>query len=266
MAESQPKTSSGMAIAGLVLGILAILGSFLPIINNISFFLALIGGVFAIIAFVGAMRGKHTAKGMSIAGIVLAVVSIVVVLATQSMYSAALDSASKSITEGDKPVSASSASSEDETDADAKEDEKAEEKTEPKKDEAKEEDKAEETDYSNMSLGQSVDLESGLTIVVNSVEPGPTRYDDTPTTCANVTITNNGDSSESFNPYDWKSLDANGVESEHTYVTDATDELNSGKLQPGGTVTGNVYFEGSPVKILYYSNMFNSEATVSWNV
>lgn len=113
MAEtaSQPKTSSGLAIAGLVLGIIAILTSFLPIINNLSFFIALIGGVLAAIALVGALRGKHTAKGMSIAGVVLAVVSIVVVLVTQSAYSAALKAASDELSSSSKPAATSSESS-----------------------------------------------------------------------------------------------------------------------------------------------------------
>lgn len=272
MAETQVKTSSGPAIAGLVLGILAILGSFLPIVNNLSFILALIGGVLSVVALIGAMRGKHTAKGMSIAGVVLAVVSIVVVLATQSMYSAAIDAASESLK--DEPVAASKSSSSDSAKdeaeksdaAEAKQDEKKDEKQDEKQDEKAEEKKEEEVDYSNMEQGQAVEMKSGLSVVVNSVQPGPTRYDDSPTVCVSVTYTNNGDSNESFNPFDWKSLDANGVESSTTFVTDGVDELQSGKLQAGGTVTGNIYFEGEPVKILYYSNMFNDDASAGWNV
>ena len=38
-----PQPKSGMAIAGFVLGIIALLTSFLPIINNLSFFLAILG-------------------------------------------------------------------------------------------------------------------------------------------------------------------------------------------------------------------------------
>lgn len=280
MAETQVKTSSGLAIAGLVLGILAILGSFLPIINNLSFILALIGGVLSVVALIGAMRGKHTAKGMSIAGVVLAVVSIVVVLATQSMYSAAIDAASESLK--DEPVAASKSSSDDSAKGEAaksndaganaeakqeeKQDAKQDEKQEEKQNEKAEETKEEEVDYSNMEQGQAVEMKSGLSVVVNSVQPGPTRYDDSPTVCVSVTYTNNGDSNESFNPYDWKSLDANGVESSTTYVANGVDELQSGKLQAGGTVTGNIYFEGEPVKILYYSNMFNDDASAGWNV
>ena len=253
MEETQVKSGSGLAVAGLVLGILAIAGSFLPIINNLSFFIALIGGVLSIIALVGALRGKHTAKGMSIAGVVLAVVSVVVVLATQSAYSAALKSAADELESGDAPVS--STQSEAAPAAESKDEAKPEESAA---------DKAQ-ADYSNMNVGDTVDLKSGLSITVNSVTPGPERYDGTPTTCVNVTYANNGSESESFNQFDWKSLDANGVEQSSTYTSEK-EQLDSGKLRPGGTVTGNVYFEGTPAKVLYYSNMFQSDSQVAWNV
>ena len=86
-----PQSKSGMAIAGFVLGIIALLTSFLPIINNFSFFLAIVG-------MVGIMKGKKSGKGLAIAAIVICVVSGVAVLGTQSMYSGALDSATSSAT------------------------------------------------------------------------------------------------------------------------------------------------------------------------
>lgn len=93
-----PQSKSGMAIAGFVLGIIALLTSFLPIINNFSFFLAILGMIFGIVGMVGIMKGKKSGKGLAIAAIVICVVSGVVVLGTQSMYSGALDSATSSAT------------------------------------------------------------------------------------------------------------------------------------------------------------------------
>ena len=84
-----PQSKSGMAIAGFVLGIIALLTSFLPIINNFSFFLAILGMIFGIVGMVGISKGKKSGKGLAIAAIVICVVSGVVVLGTQSMYSAA---------------------------------------------------------------------------------------------------------------------------------------------------------------------------------
>ncbi len=245
------KTSSGLAIAGLVLGILAILGSFLPIINNLSFILAVIGGILAIIAFVGYKRGKHTAKGISIAGIVLAVISVVVVLATQSFYGKVVDEASKELSTGPTPVASSTSS--DTPQSDEKKDDKGEKKSE-------------QADYSNMKVGETVTLGNGLSITVNSVQPGEAKYDGSPTVRANITYTNSGDSNEPFNIFDWKSVDANGVETSTTYMSQDKDQLDSGKLQPGGTVTGNVYFEGEPTKILYYSSFLQSESQIAWNI
>lgn len=91
-----PQSKSGMAIAGFVLGIIALLTSFSPIINNLSFFLAIFGLIFGIVGMVGISKGKKSGKGFAIAAIVICVVSGAVVLGTQSMYSAALDSAASS--------------------------------------------------------------------------------------------------------------------------------------------------------------------------
>ena len=255
-APAAPKQSSGLAIAGLVLGIIAAVTSFLPIINNLSFFIALIGGILAIISLVGAIRGKHTAKGLSIAGVVLAVVSIIIVLATQSAYSAAFNKA----TEGSKPVATSSsseasASSSSASASSSSEAPKKEEKTEkPAK------------DYSNLAVGETVTLDNGLSVTVNSVQPDITSYGDKKIVGVNVTYKNDGKDSQSFNPYDWKGEDANGAQRSTTFYMDATDELNSGKLSAGGSVTGNIYFEEGTVKVLYYSNMFNDDAAAGWKL
>lgn len=88
-----PKPKSICAIIALVVGILALITSFLPIINNGSFILALVGLVLAIIGLVGTLRGKKSGKGIAVASLIIAVVSIIVVLGTQSMYSAAIDEA-----------------------------------------------------------------------------------------------------------------------------------------------------------------------------
>lgn len=85
------------AIVGLVLGIIALVTSFLPIINNLSALLALVGAIFAVVGLVGTLRGKKTGKGMAIASVIINVLAIVIVLGTQSMYSAAIDEATKGV-------------------------------------------------------------------------------------------------------------------------------------------------------------------------
>lgn len=242
MSEST-KQNSGLAIAGLVLGIIAAATSFLPIVNNLSFFIALIGGILAAISLVGALKGKHAAKGLSIAGVVLAIVSCVVVLVTQSAYKTAIDTAVDKATNGSQPVATTSEG------AGAPEPAATE---------------STQQDFSNLPVGTSVTLDNGTTITVNSVQTGLSNYDGSVITCANVTIVNNGSSNASFNQYDWKGEDANGAQRSTTYYSDQTDELSSGSLSPGGSVTGNVYFDDGIVRILYYSNMFNKGASAGW--
>lgn len=54
---------SAMAVAGLVLGIVALATSFVPIVNNASFFIALLSAAFAAVGIVAAVRGTRTGKG-----------------------------------------------------------------------------------------------------------------------------------------------------------------------------------------------------------
>lgn len=112
---------SAMAITSFVLGIIALFTSFLPIINNLSFFLALLALIFGIIGFVGIKRGKKSGKGIAIAALVISILSCVIVLATQSMYSDAIDEATNpTIAEesSDETADASDASDSDAEEAD----------------------------------------------------------------------------------------------------------------------------------------------------
>lgn len=95
--NNQKPPRSGLAIAALVLGIVALVTSFLPIINNISFFMALIGLILAIVGILGIRKGKNSGMGMAIAGLVICIVAGAVVLGTQAMYGAAIDESSKQL-------------------------------------------------------------------------------------------------------------------------------------------------------------------------
>ena len=92
MSESVEKNSSGLATAGMVLGIIGAVLSFIPIINNIAFFIGILALIFGIIGIV-----KKTGKGKAIAGVVLGILSIVITLAMQSAVSDAIDETSKEL-------------------------------------------------------------------------------------------------------------------------------------------------------------------------
>lgn len=78
----------------------------------------------------------------------------------------------------------------------------------------------------------------------------------------NITITNNTDDKQSFNPLDF-SLNEDGVSSTtgFTYLTDV-ESLNSGDLDKGASVTGNLIGEANPdakLKLRYEGNFFISD-------
>lgn len=89
----QPTSTSAMAITGFVIGLIALLTSFMPIINNFSFFLGLLALIFSIVGLVGCARGKKKGKGLAIAALIISILSCIVVLWSQSVYSAAIDEA-----------------------------------------------------------------------------------------------------------------------------------------------------------------------------
>lgn len=93
-----PPSKSGIAIAGFIFGLIAILTSFIPIVNNFSMLLAVLGLIFGIVGLAGISRGKKSGKGLAIAAIVICVVSGAIVVGTQSMFSAALDEATSATT------------------------------------------------------------------------------------------------------------------------------------------------------------------------
>ena len=118
----------------------------------------------------------------------------------------------------------------------------------------------------NLVVGTTVNLPDGLSVTVDSVEPGLTNFDGSAMTGVHVTYVNNGDDGASYNVYDWKGEDANGAQQSTGYYSEGSDELSSGTLAKGGTVSGNVYFEGDLARVLYFGNPLEKTATASWSL
>lgn len=133
------------------------------------------------------------------------------------------------------------------------------------KDQSATEQKSEES-TENLVVGTTVNLPDGLSVTVDSVEPGLTNFDGSAMTGVHVTYTNNGDDGASYNVYDWKGEDANGAQQSTGYYSEGSDELSSGTLAKGGTVSGNVYFEGDLARVLYFGNPLEKAATASWSL
>lgn len=93
-AASATKTPKSIAaIVGLILGIIALVLSAMPIINNFAFILGVVGLIFGIVGVVGTRDKKKSGKGMAVASVIIAALACVIVLASQAVYSAALDEA-----------------------------------------------------------------------------------------------------------------------------------------------------------------------------
>lgn len=133
------------------------------------------------------------------------------------------------------------------------------------KDQSATEQKTEES-TENLVIGTTVNLPDGLSVTVDSVEPGLTNFDGSAMTGVHATYTNNGDDGASYNVYDWKGEDANGAQQSTGYYSEGSDELSSGTLAKGGTVSGNVYFKGDLARVLYFGNPLEKTATASWSL
>lgn len=90
--EKVENKKSGLATAGLVLGIIGICLSFIPILNNASFFLGILAVIFGIIPLI-----KKVNKGKAIAALILGVLSIVITLSLQSSWSESIDKVSEDL-------------------------------------------------------------------------------------------------------------------------------------------------------------------------
>lgn len=95
-----PEAGKGLAITALVIGIVSLLLCWIPIVNNVVFFLGLIGLGFAIPALIISVKNRSSAKGMSIAALILVILSLVGVLATQAFYGKVIDDVTESIEDG----------------------------------------------------------------------------------------------------------------------------------------------------------------------
>lgn len=93
-AAPQPPKSNGLATAGLVLGILAIVVSFIPILNVIVWPLAILGLIFGGIGL--AKSGKvGKGKGPSITALITSILAIVMFFVMNALFFKAVDEAVK---------------------------------------------------------------------------------------------------------------------------------------------------------------------------
>jgi hypothetical protein len=108
-AYQPPRKGAGLAVASMVLGIIALLLSWVPIVNNVAAVIALVGLGLGIPALLRARRGTHSGMGMAITGLVISVLAIVVVFATQAFYADVIDEVQQDLERATDGVSAPAA-------------------------------------------------------------------------------------------------------------------------------------------------------------
>ena len=91
------KNKSGLVTAGLVLGIIGVLLSAVPIINNFAAILGVLAAIFGLVGVLQSREGKRSGRGISITVLILGIVTVGIVIASQAMYSATIDSVGKSV-------------------------------------------------------------------------------------------------------------------------------------------------------------------------
>lgn len=95
--QPDARKGSGLAISALVLGIIALLLCWVPIVNNFAAILAVVGLAMGVPALISARRGKRTGSGLAVASVILSVLALVGVLATQAFYSSVIDDVTNDI-------------------------------------------------------------------------------------------------------------------------------------------------------------------------
>ena len=96
--DGQAKKLSIISLIGLIISVVALLLSALPIINNFAAVLAVLSLILGIVGIIRSKK-KQTGKGLGVSTVVISIVAIIVVFASQAMYGAAIDEASKSMDE-----------------------------------------------------------------------------------------------------------------------------------------------------------------------
>ncbi|MDD7465217.1 MAG: DUF4190 domain-containing protein [Actinomycetaceae bacterium] len=246
MSTPPAKSTSGLAIAALILGILAILGSWMPILNNVAIVLAVVGAILAIVGIVKLKKEANKGgKGLAIAGLVLSILAIVISLAFQSMYSKALDDALSS------PKATSTTQPTDGTATSEKPAEKPAENP---------------AAATNLAVGTKATLSNGLVVSVDAVEPAVKDVAGDSYMVATVSYTNTGTEKISYASFDWKGVGKNGAVNDAQFaLLEDAKLLDAGSLNANGSVSGKVAFKADTVTIEYYSNaLIDDEAAASW--
>lgn len=238
-----------LGIVAIVIAALALLTSWMPFINNGSFVIAIISLILGVIALLINLKNK---KLLALIGTGLSIVSMVIVLATQGMYSKAIDDATNT-----NSVTSSKSSSD---------------KSNKSSDKEKKVTKI---------LNQKISVDNGkaeITVtswkMIPAGQPG-NEYGDKPIIAFWYTVKNIKDTSDSFSPMNAWIINGN-FKAVQDNNSDQVNTLNIGTLpddkfmdtqsqgiKQGGTAENAVSYEltdeTTPVVLSAYSSAFDTD-------
>ena len=247
-------------IASLIFGVVACLMSWAPVVGQFGLIVGGVGALMGLVGLVASIVSKGRGVVLGIAGAILCAVAIVVYFQMAPKY----EEVSKNLEDLASSMDSLSAltdvsnlgasnSSDNTSNTSANTSTQSSSSMIPGQ-------------FSDMNVGATATLGSGLTVTVDSVQTGLTNFDNTPVTMAAVTYRNEGDSAQAYNVLDWLGENAEGVQGAPTFYSEAENELGSGTLVAGGSVSGNVYFDGDMLKILFQPTMSTDNEVISWLV
>lgn len=232
MADSGNK--SGLATAGMVLGIIAIVGSWIPFLNVVSIVLGVLALIFSVIALV-----QKKSLGKAISGAVLGALSIIIAIAMIAAASKAIDDA----------VNSNNSNSSESQDADTK------------------------TEFNIGETASFDDKSITVTNIQRNYDTGnqfAQPESGKEFVIVTVDIANNGETALDYNTFEFKMQDSNGVQQIESFTALSEGKLNSGSLAKGGKVTGKLAYEvpkdDAGLKLLYQGLNFFDNKTITFNL
>lgn len=207
------KSTSGLAVAGLVLGLIALLSCWIPFFNVVTTPLAILGLVFAIIGIVATAPAKPKGGcGIAIAGTVLCAISLVVFMAMYGGAAASVGAAASDDSSSTQVSATSDSGSDSDADADTSADTSAGANSD--------------TDADSQDCG----------IVVKSCKPG-TDYKGDKTAVITLEWTNTGDKTSAFYTAYTYSAYVDGEEADRPIASGDGWYEDQTKIKPGKTKT-----------------------------
>lgn len=291
--EKQKRPVSPIAIVGLVFGIVGIvLAAVAPIVNILGYGAIVVGVIALIVSAISLFslkKGTKSGKPAAIAGIVCALIAIIAAIvlhfampADSHVSSSSGNTPTSNIQQYMTSSSSSSAASDNYSSTDdgnlSSSDSSYSYGTSSSSSTSNNNNGLSSTQgggltsmdvtpmgsHEDLAVGTSVEYSNGLLLSVDSIETGLTNSAGSKIVCVTVTYVNNGTAPIDYNSFDWKVEETNGTQKTYAIYPSGENELNSGELAAGSSVTGNLYFEGPIKKVIYEANYWNSESNATW--